>query len=575
MTLITSLTLYSIILSITTFMRKHLTYKCLKVLLILNNFFFLGYCLISWNQFVLNNVIEIFSLKLNPNTWTGVIYEIQFKINFLSFLFILLVLIIGTATNIYILNYFKFEERAEEFILLINWFMLSMISLVCGNNFFTLILGWELIGLTSFLLINFWKFKITTLSCSFKAFTFNKISDLFLLLGFCILWELYQVNNIDTLLTIINLNYNYKDNSLFYSAMCLILCSSIKSAQIFGHLWLPDSMEAPVPASSLIHSATLVSAGIFLILKFQTLFFLTNLLNTLFLLGGFTACYGGIIAASQTDVKRLLAYSTISHCGFIISSIALNNIVVSITYLYLHGLYKALTFFCAGSLIKYNNTQDTRLMGSLKLQLVNSFTLLIASINLGGLPFLLGYLYKQIFLISLLNTNYNMIGFGFCLIGMLASPIYVFKLNYYSCFDFRKGSLQTFFLNLQNTTQRTVYTYFTYTKVFAFFVIFLNSCLFFIILKYYILKNYLNISVQPNTLINNISFLSLSLQIKMHLIKLYYSFFVLVCLILILQKNRINYFYLDYLSLFSNFISLACFINIIFFITHSLLFNYV
>ena len=228
-------------------------------------------------------------------------------------MFIFLVVIIGCATNIYILNYFKYEEREEEFILLINWFILSMIILVCGNNFFTLILGWELIGLTSFLLINFWKFKAITLGCSFKAFTFNKFSDLLLLISFCTLWNLFQINNIDTLLTVISYNTNYSNDTLFFSAITLLMCSSIKSAQVIGHLWLPDSMEAPVPASSLIHSATLVSAGIFLILKFQTLFYVTNLLNTLFLLGSFTACYGGIVAASQSDVKRLLAYSTVSH----------------------------------------------------------------------------------------------------------------------------------------------------------------------------------------------------------------------------------------------------------------------
>lgn len=209
-------------------------------------------------------------------------------------------------------------------------------------------------------------------------------------------------------------------------------------------------MEAPVPASSLIHSATLVSAGIFLILKFQTIFVVTNLLNILFLIGSLTACYGGLIAASQSDVKKLLAYSTVSHCGFIVSSIALNNIVVTITYLYLHGLYKAVTFFCVGSLIKYNNTQDMRLMGSSKTQLLNTITLLLASLNLGGLPFLLGYLYKQIFLLSLVNTNFNMLGYGFCIIGMLTSPVYVFKLNYYANFDFRKGFLQSVFLLIQN-----------------------------------------------------------------------------------------------------------------------------
>jgi NADH-ubiquinone oxidoreductase chain 5 len=200
-------------------------------------------------------------------------------------------------------------------------------------------------------------------------------------------------------------------------------------------------MEAPVPASSLIHSATLVSAGIFLILKFQILFMYTKLLSVIFFLGSITACYGGLVAAAQSDMKKLLAYSTISHCGFLFASIALNNIVVTIVYLYLHGLFKALTFFCAGSIIKYNGTQDTRLMGMNTNQSLDCICLIISSINLGGLPFTFGYLYKFLFLEFLIINTYNLLSFGFLIIGMLCSVIYVFKLVYYSCFDIRKGFL--------------------------------------------------------------------------------------------------------------------------------------
>jgi NADH:ubiquinone oxidoreductase subunit 5 (subunit L)/multisubunit Na+/H+ antiporter MnhA subunit len=209
-------------------------------------------------------------------------------------------------------------------------------------------------------------------------------------------------------------------------------------------------MEAPVPASALIHSATLVSAGIYLLLKFQLIFMLTGLMPAIFLLGSVTACYGGIVAASQSDVKKLLAYSTISHCGFIYVSISLNNFLLSIVYLYLHGLFKAVTFFCVGSLIKYNNTQDMRYMGANKSQVFNTIALITSAINLGGLPFTFGYLYKQMFLMHLVICNYNSLGYGFCIMGMLSSVVYVYKLIYYSCFDFQKGSLQTLTLLIQN-----------------------------------------------------------------------------------------------------------------------------
>jgi NADH-ubiquinone oxidoreductase chain 5 len=198
-------------------------------------------------------------------------------------------------------------------------------------------------------------------------------------------------------------------------------------------------MEAPVPASALIHSATLVSAGIFILLKFNIIFINTNLINVIFTLGSITACYGGIVAACQTDMKKLLAYSTISHCGFIFTSIVLNNFTITITYLYLHGLFKALTFFCAGSIIKLNSTQDTRLMGSLKNQLFHIITLILAIINLAGLPFTFGQLYKELFLNFLIINSINFINFGMLLCGLLSGIVYSFKLIYYSCFDFKKG----------------------------------------------------------------------------------------------------------------------------------------
>jgi NADH-ubiquinone oxidoreductase chain 5 len=209
-------------------------------------------------------------------------------------------------------------------------------------------------------------------------------------------------------------------------------------------------MEAPVPASSLIHSATLVSAGIYLLLKFQILFNYTGLMSHIFFLGSVTACYGGIVAASQSDMKKLLAYSTISHCGFIVASISLNNFIVTVVYLYLHGLYKALTFFCAGSIIKFNGTQDTRLMGMNKNQFINIITLTVASINLGGLPFTFGYLYKFLFLNYMVINPINIVGYGLNICGMLSSVVYVYKLIYYSCFDYRKGAYQTLTMLIQN-----------------------------------------------------------------------------------------------------------------------------
>jgi len=167
------LVFYTTLLIISTFNRKKLTYKGLQIVLIFNNLLVFVFFSFSWTVYIVNYQQDFVNIKLNANNWQNINYELDFKISSLSYLFILLVSAIGFSTNIYAFNYFKFEDRGEDFILLINWFIVSMLFLVVANNFFTLILGWELIGLTSFLLINFWKFKLTTLSCSFKAFIFN------------------------------------------------------------------------------------------------------------------------------------------------------------------------------------------------------------------------------------------------------------------------------------------------------------------------------------------------------------------------------------------------------------------
>jgi len=204
-------------------------------------------------------------------------------------------------------------------------------------------------------------------------------------------------------------------------------------------------MEAPVPASALIHSATLVSAGIYLLLRFTPLISL-NQFQFLFLsVGSVTAAYGGVVSAAQTDMKKLLAYSTISHCGFLFVTIGTEVYLASVIYLFLHGLFKASTFFCAGSFIRVAGSQDTRNMGGLSRILpVDTVFLLICAFNLGGLPFSLGYLYKSVLISSVLGSFSGFLVVGLCTVGLLSSVVYVYRLVYYSAFDISKE----FFLSL-------------------------------------------------------------------------------------------------------------------------------
>lgn len=219
-------------------------------------------------------------------------------------------------------------------------------------------------------------------------------------------------------------------------------------------------MEAPVPASSLIHSATLVSAGVFLILRFNPLFEIaTNVKLLILIMGSFTAFYGGLCAAFQTDVKRLLAYSTISHCGFLMVLTYFNNYDLVVIYLYIHGFFKASIFMCVGNVIRFaNNYQDFRRMGGFSKYLpFECFTSLICLFNLAGLPFTLGFYMKHFLMVAFNKNSLLMyILFVFILIGSVCGLVYCYRLYYYVFYDFKKGRKSTYF-KLNNTMSKSYY----------------------------------------------------------------------------------------------------------------------
>jgi len=408
--------------------------------------------------------------------------ELTFSLylDLLSYAFMLLVVIIGFATNFYILNYFKNEAQEGTFTILINFFIISMIILVLAGNTVTLFLGWELIGLTSYFLINFWNERKGTFKASFKAFSFNKISDFCLLFFIISMWYLTNSTNLNIIQLLCYTSVVTDQPLIKWAIWSLIICCSVKSAQFIGHLWLPDSMEAPVPASALIHSATLVSAGVYLLLRFNYLLYIFDFYYIIICLGSITAAYGAIVAAAQTDVKKLLAYSTISHCGFLFVCVGLNNLWLTLAYLYLHGLYKAATFFCVGTFIRFVNTQDSRGMGQLsRLLPMDAIFLIISASNLGGLPFTLGFLYKQLFFaVNLSSLNFEL-SFCFCILGMVFSVVYTYRLLYYVLFDVSKYNTSEMYKILQTnpTWDINTFSFSTITQLIGFMILFLFSIL--------------------------------------------------------------------------------------------------
>lgn len=447
--MVISFTFYFLVTIFSFWLKKFVNSFNLVVLYVLN----LGILSVLFFYTVLDFILydKNFSMIFNSNFLNSIHIELNFSLYFdgLSLLFSLLVSLIGVATNFYTHAYFKGEADESNFLCWLNFFILSMIILVLGGNFFTIFLGWELIGLTSFFLINFWNKRRGVIKSSFKALAFNLVSDIFLLTAFVLFYNIYNTSNCSLFITLICSSLPVDYYKLIFGFLCLLSCSAIKSVQIIGHLWLPDSMEAPVPASSLIHSATLVSAGIYLICRFQTLILLLDISYIFISIGSVTAAYGGIVAAAQTDMKKLLAYSTMSHCGFLWILSCSGNLWATILYLYLHGLFKAATFYCSGVFIRNYGSQDTRLMGSgAKFFRLDSFFLLFCSGNLAGLPFTVGAYYKFFFFKVALSLNIHFIFIGFIFLGMLAGVVYYFRLTNYVVFDFYKNNKQVpnFFL---------------------------------------------------------------------------------------------------------------------------------
>jgi len=298
-------------------------------------------------------------------------------------------------------------------------------------------------------------------------------------------------------------------------------------------------MEAPVPASALIHSATLVSAGVFLIIKFYPIIEITHTQNYILIIGSITAAIGGVTAAAQTDIKKLLAYSTISHCGFLFICCSFGDVLTILVYLYLHGLFKASTFFCAGAIIKNQNTQDMRMMGlSFKKTPVDVLILIICSLNLGGLPFTVGYLYKNLFLQLIIDNQSYSIILGLQILALLSSVVYTFKIIFYSSFDYNKNlNNNNIILNLQfNQKKKNFLNYTNYSLYISSFVILLFSLIFYKFFYYVVLKNNIIIDFNFDIFLNKVNEEFYLDKLYKNYFNLYHNLYFLTFILLLFLK---------------------------------------
>nr|YP_010486855.1 NADH dehydrogenase subunit 5 [Poliometra prolixa]UWI54399.1 NADH dehydrogenase subunit 5 [Poliometra prolixa] len=325
------------------------------------------------------------------------------------------------------------DPRWFGFFRLLMIFLLNMLLLVSSNNLFFIFVGWEGVGFLSFLLISWWNTRSDANSSALEAVIYNRVGDI----GFLILLSLCFIYlNTWSLIEIYSLLENTSDLIVSGILFSGLLASIAKSAQIGFHPWLPAAMEGPTPVSALLHSSTMVVAGVFFLIRLGSLFNYSSVFcSVCLLIGGITSLFAASVALVQHDLKKIIAYSTTSQLGLMIVSIGLGNYLVAFFHICTHAFFKAMLFLCSGSIIhSLNNEQDIRKMGGLFYLLpVTSSCLLLGSLALGGTPFLAGFYSKDLILeLGLINLS-NFLGVFFAFFSSVLTVVYSFRVIIY-CF---------------------------------------------------------------------------------------------------------------------------------------------
>ncbi len=333
--------------------------------------------------------------------------EIGFMIDSLTVLMMLVVTFVSWMVHFYTIGYMQDDPGYQRFFSYISLFTFSMLMLVMSNNFVQLFFGWEAVGLVSYLLIGFWFTRESAIYANLKAFLVNRVGDFGFVLGIAAVLMAFNTLSYTEVFELAKTGQYQQTISIvsgsewsFITVICILLFIGAmgKSAQFPLHVWLPDSMEGPTPISALIHAATMVTAGIFMVARMSPLFELsTTALSFVMVIGGITALFMGILGLVQNDIKRVIAYSTLSQLGYMTVALGVSAYSVGIFHLMTHAFFKALLFLGAGSvIIAMHHEQDMRKMGGLKKYLpITYWTAVIGSIALCGFPFFSGFFSKD------------------------------------------------------------------------------------------------------------------------------------------------------------------------------------
>jgi NADH-quinone oxidoreductase subunit L len=356
------------------------------------------------------------------------------KLDALSLMMMLIVTGVGGAIHIYSFGYMSEDRGFSRFFACMSLFTFSMLGIVLANNFIQLFIFWELVGVSSYLLIGFWFEKPSAADAAKKAFITNRLGDFGFLLGILMVWAMFGSVHFEGIKR--GFDVWAADRSgptpLFWLAGVLIFCGAVgKSAQFPLHVWLPDAMEGPTPVSALIHAATMVAAGVYMLCRVFFLIELSDATHVVAWIGGFTALLAALIAIQQNDIKRILAYSTLSQLGYMVMAVGLSGPTAAMFHLTTHAFFKALLFLGAGSvIIALHHEQDIWKMGGLRQKMpVTFWTFIIGTLALCGVPPFSGFYSKDSILAQALEQkNYPLFVLGAAVAGL--TTFYMFRLFY-------------------------------------------------------------------------------------------------------------------------------------------------
>lgn len=416
----------------------------------------LTFCLF-YKTSILNH---LYFIKLK--TWVySDIFQIDwgFQADNLTITMLIVVNVVSALVHLYSIDYMAHDPHLSRFMSYLSLFTFFMLLLITGDNFVILFLGWEGVGLCSYLLISFWYTRIQANKSAIKALVVNRVADLALTIGMAIIFLVFKSLDFNVVFPLAPFLLETKIVCLTYefpvlTVICVLLFIGAmgKSAQIGLHTWLPDAMEGPTPVSALIHAATMVTAGVFLIIKCSPLFeYVPTVLSLITFIGATTAFFAATIGLVQNDIKKVIAYSTCSQLGYMMFACGLSNYHVSLFHLANHAFFKALLFLSAGAIIhSLSNEQDMRKYGNLSQLLpFTSIMLLIGSLSLMGFPFLTGY-YSKDLILELAFTSYTIEGsfaYALGLITAMFTSFYSFRV-FYLTFIEKNNSFRQSVLNI-------------------------------------------------------------------------------------------------------------------------------